>query len=57
MPGSPVLTIVSSVTSGLVCADAGTETSMARKMPKVAIEVLNDASLLFFVVACDYRAA
>jgi hypothetical protein len=49
MPGSAVLTIISSVTRALVCASAGTETSVARKKLAAVIESFNVASLVLFV--------
>jgi hypothetical protein len=49
MPGSAVLTIISSVTRALVCASAGIETRVARKKLAAAIEILNVASLVFSV--------
>src|SRR4051794_10547760 len=49
MPGSAVFTIISSVTRALVCASAGIENSVARKMPAAGIRYFNDASLVFFV--------
>src|SRR5215218_9759223 len=57
MPGSPVLTIISSVTSGLVWASAGIETSVARKIAIVAIDVLNGASLLFLLLFAIFTQA
>ena len=55
MPGSDVLTIISSVTRALVCATAGIEMSVARKKLAVAIESLNVASLVVFVFVVIQR--
>ena len=55
MPGSAVLTIISSVTNALVCASAGIERRVARKKPAVAIESFNVASLVIFVFVVIQR--
>ena len=55
MPGSDVLTIISSVTRALVCATAGIEMSVARKKLAVAIESFNVASLVLFVFVVIQR--
>ena len=55
MPGSDVLTIISSVTRALVCASAGIEMSVARKKPAIAIESFNVASLVLFVFVVIQR--
>src|SRR5215213_10203867 len=55
MPGSEVLTIISSVTRVLVCASAGIEMSVARNKPAAAIEIFNGASLMFLVLLVTQR--
>jgi hypothetical protein len=55
MPGSAVLTIISSVTRALVCASAGIEKRVARKKPAAVIESFNVASLVVFVFVVIQR--
>jgi hypothetical protein len=44
------LTIISSVIRALVCASAGIDMRVARKKLAAVIEILNVASLVFFVL-------